>query len=246
MNSNLKIAQISDIHIGPTDAPFQNIDVRANFLRGLESIRQWKPDLLIISGDIAADEGELTAYLWVRSVMASYDQPYLYMAGNHDDVDVMHKVLHLSDYYQNGMFYYKHEICGKTLLLLDSSKDYLPEVQLKWMVENANDTQKEVVLFIHHPPALCGSLFMDSLYPLRNIEETHRYLEKCPNIQSIFTGHYHTEKEVNILGKNVYICPSTMMQISCEHKHFQIDHLRPGWRKIEWSDAGIRTEVQYY
>jgi len=100
-------------------------------------------------------------------------------------------------------------------------------------------------VFMHHPPAICGCLFMDTKYPLKNIDEVRKSLKKVPNLHNIFVGHYHTEKFIVQDGKNIHLTPSTMMQIDTRTPNFRMEHVRPGWRIIDWYDGRMDTEVHY-
>jgi Icc protein len=102
-----------------------------------------------------------------------------------------------------------------------------------------------VLLFVHHPPLLCGCQFMDSHYPLQNREEVWTQLQCLPAIEHIFCGHYHTDTTVVRDGKQIHVTPSTMMQIDRDTPTFAIAHTRPGWRIIEWSTRKVHTYVEY-
>lgn len=246
MNSAMiRIAQISDIHIGGTAEPVQGIDVRGNFLKVLKAIDVKNIDLVVLSGDLAAEEGEEGAYEWVSGIMANFPIPWVVMGGNHDHVSAMAKYFDLGKDLKNGLLYFKREIKGRTLFFLDSSHNFLQTEQLDWLYKEASSIQEEVLLFIHHPPALCSCLFMDTRHPLRNIEETRSTLRSLPNIHSIFVGHYHTEKLIVQDFKNIHLTPSTMMQIDTHSVGFHMEHVRPGWRIIEWGMDRLETEVHY-
>lgn len=241
----IRIAQISDIHIGGTDLPVQDIDVRANFLKALRAIDENQVDLIVLSGDLAAEDGEEGAYAWVAEVMAPYKVPWVVMGGNHDRVDQMAKYFDIAQDLKNGLLYFQRTIKGRHLFFLDSSHNVVHSEQLQWLYKEVSAIPSEVLLFIHHPPALCSCLFMDTHHPLHNIEEVRATLRSLPNIHSIFVGHYHTDKLIVQDFKNIHLTPSTMMQIDTHSPGFRMEHVRPGWRTIEWSLDRLETEVHY-
>lgn len=241
----IRIAQISDIHIGGSPDPVQDIDVRTNFLQVLQAVTQMEIDLLVLSGDLAAEEGEPGAYQWVQETMHDFPVPWVVMGGNHDQVSTMAQYLDIQDDLKNGLLYFQREVKGRHLFFLDSSQNVIQTEQLDWLYQQVSAIPHEVLLFIHHPPALCGCHFMDERHPLRNIEPVRETLRSLPNIHNIFVGHYHTEKLVVQDYKNIHLTPSTMMQIDTHAPSFRMEHVRPGWRIIDWGLDRMDTEVHY-
>lgn len=245
LNDLVKIAQISDIHIGPDTSLVQGIDVRANFLNTLDIVQSNDIDLIVLSGDIAVDEAEAEAYAWVAQVLENVKKPWVIMAGNHDDISVMNRYLHIADDVVDNMLFFKRVIKGRHIFFLDSSTNQVQTAQLDWLKREAANIKEEIMLFMHHPPAICGCNFMDTKYPLRNIDEVRAAFSEINNLNHIFVGHYHTEKFIVQDGKNIHLTPSTMMQIDVNEPEFKIEHVSPGWRYISWSGSRMDTEVHY-
>jgi len=245
IDDRIRIAQLSDIHVGPTEDLVQNIDVRANFIKALDAIRGKSIDVVVISGDVAADHAEPGAYEWVSQIMSKYPIPYVVMGGNHDKISTMSKYFELGSDLKNGMLYFKRELKGHHLFFLDSSTNEVQTEQLSWLEKEAAKVPGEVLVFMHHPPAICGCKFMDAKYPLNNIDEVRACFRKIPNLHNIFVGHYHTEKFLVQDGKNIHLTPSTFMQIDTRTTGFRMEHASPGWRIIDWSDGRLDTEVHY-
>jgi Icc protein len=246
-NNKLIIAQVTDMHIGATDNPYRGIPVRQQFVDVLQEVAKRPLDLLVLSGDLAAVAGEPEAYAWIRQVLATFPYPYVIMAGNHDHLGRMLKTFEVpaSDVVEE-MLCFSRTIKGRQLLFLDSSSYQLPPQQLDWLrAQLTTGGQKEVLLFIHHPPLLCDCRFMDERYPLQNIDEVWPVLVQLSQIKHIFCGHYHTEKTVVKAGKSVHLTPSTIFQIDTQSPYFVMKHTRPGWRMIEWQGSRVRTYVEY-
>lgn len=241
----LRIAQVSDIHIGPTDEPVQGIDVRNNFLKTLEAILEKDVDYVVFSGDIAADKAEPEAYQWVAEKLKDFPIQWDIMGGNHDKIEIMSPFFDIQSDIHHNMLYYHRQINHVNMVFLDSSTDFVQQEQLQWLKQTCSKIDHEVLMFMHHPPTLSGCLFMDTKYPLKNIDEVRQTLKTIPNIQNIFVGHYHTEKFLILDGKNIHLTPSTMMQIDTRTPGFKMEHTRPGWRYINFSDGRLETEVHY-
>lgn len=246
-NDNLVIAQVSDIHIGPTEATYRGIDVRQQFLAVLHILASKPLDLLVLSGDLAAYSGEIEAYLWIKQALASLPYPYVVMAGNHDNVAHLSKVFELSqdDILADGSLCFSRVVRQRRLLFLDSSLNQVSKAQLDWLQAQLEQEQQQVLVFIHHPPWLCGCQFMDSCYPLENRESVWPILAQFASIQHIFCGHYHTEKTMLHQGKSIHIAPATTFQINPDAPQFRIAHTRPGWRLIQWQAEQVHTDVDY-
>lgn len=240
------IAQVTDIHINATDEVYRNINVRQNFINVLQSLEKKKIDLLVLSGDLAASDGEIESYQWIQKTLATFPYPYVVMAGNHDRVEVMTQVFDIpAKDVQKNMLYFSRRVHGHRLLFLDTSSYILPKEQLIWLYQQLYQSDEPILLFIHHPPLLCDCQFMDSFYPLGNIAETWEILQQLEVIKHIFCGHYHTDKILKSGGKTIYLTPSTMLQIGTELNKFVVEHTRPGWRIIEWDNVQLNTYVEY-
>jgi Icc protein len=242
----LRIAQVSDIHIGPDDITYNGIDVRRNFLLALRDVIAWGPDVLVISGDLALDVGEPEAYKWIAAQIRDLPFPVIPMSGNHDAVERLVKSLQAEDFVQNEMMYFRRDLLGYPVFFLDSEPDSVDPLQLEWLMEGALDLDRPALLFMHHPPCYCDHQFMDRKYPLHNITEVQKVLKDLPVIKHVFCGHYHFAKQVQIPGGPlVHVCPATQMQISPDSKEFEVERYEPGWRSIEWDGQCLVTQVHY-
>ena len=128
----IRIGQVSDIHIGEDDGFVQGIDVRANFESALKSTSMKDIDLLVLSGDLANEDGEEGAYKYVADLLKNCSVPVCVIPGNHDRLDVMHKYFDLEGKVRNGECYYRYDICGRTLFFLDSGCGTVSKDQLDW------------------------------------------------------------------------------------------------------------------
>jgi len=245
-NTKLLIAQISDMHIGLADTLVRGVNVRQQFLDVLQVLAKKKLDVLILSGDLAATDGDLEIYQWIKQTLSDFPYPYIIMAGNHDDVKIMSQVFDFQENdISNDMLYFKRTLKNKKIYFLDSQPHRVATEQLDWLREQLIDSKEEVFLFMHHPPLLCNCEFMDKKHSLRNIDEVWPLLESLKPIKHIFCGHYHTEKLIVKNDKFVHITPSTMLQIDTETCKFSVESTQAGWRIIESQDNDLITYVEY-
>ena len=246
MSDNLVIAQVSDMHIGASDVLFKGINARQQLIKVLKVLAKKPLDLLVCTGDLAALEGEPEAYAWLKHLLSDFPHPYLLMAGNHDHVGRMQSIFEIPDKnITEGLLYFSRVIKTTRLLFLDSTSYRIPRQQLDWLHNELSVHTEPALLFIHHPPLLCGCQFMDERYPLQNRDELWQELVQFPQVEHIFCGHYHTDKIVSKNDKFIYLTPSTVFQIDTENDTFLIDHTKPGWRMIEWENNYMQTYVDY-
>jgi len=243
----VKIAQLTDLHIGREGEDTYGVDGRANFLRCLEEIKIWQPDLLVITGDLCFSQGDVEVYTWLAGHFQALPFPFRVIGGNHDDVPLMAGVLGIPQVLQEGYLYYEEyrEEDALQLIYLDTASHSLSANQIRWLERVLVEREADLrLLFMHHPPLLYSrSGFMDSKHALRNGEEVLPVLKR-QSIQ-VFCGHYHAEKGLHQPPLSVFITPSTFLQIDLDKPDFTVDHYRPAWRKIETEGSFLKTEVRY-
>ena len=81
----MKIAQLTDLHIGRAGSPTFQTDVRGNFLNVLALLRQADPDYLVVTGDLCFRDPDPDVCHWVRAQLEGLALPYDLISGNHDD-----------------------------------------------------------------------------------------------------------------------------------------------------------------
>lgn len=244
MNISYKIVHITDLHISEDGSPVRDIDVRGNFLAVLESAGRFMPDLVVLGGDLAAEEGELGAYYWIKEVLTDISIPYVIVPGNHDVLLNLDEVFDIKDSLQQSWdFIWQND--DLVIIGLDSSKGEISNQQLHWLHKSFKSLEKDALLFMHHPPIDCGCAFMDTNYPLFNRKDVFHLISDCSQVAAVFCGHYHTEKTVIRENKQIYLTPATMMQMSQTSSSYEVDSLRPGWRLIEWTASKLSTRVIY-
>ncbi|ALG67514.1 metallophosphoesterase [Beggiatoa leptomitoformis] len=243
--SVLRIAQLTDLHIGTDKSLLQGVDVYQQVLSVLAVLEKKPLDLLVLSGDLALSHGEPEAYQWLADTLANFPIPYVVMAGNHDVVTTMNDYFAIQADIHDQQLYFSRVVNGHSLFFLDTSSYHLPQQQQAWLAATLArmDKSQQALLFMHHPPVLCGCSFMDNRYSLKNIPETWHILRQQAQIQHIFCGHYHTDKTLSYEGKQIYLTPSAMLQIDRDNPDFQIAHTRAGWREIEWDGEQVKTQV---
>ena len=241
----MRIAHITDMHITENGGRLRDVDVRGNFRTAWENLLTYQPDVIVLGGDLAAENGERGSYIWLKTLLKSTNIPAYPIAGNHDNADLI-KSIFLGHLVIEGPFLdYTVEFKGHTFIFLDTAAAYVSDEQIEWLRAVASKIRGNPILFMHHPPCLCHCQFMDLKYPLKNHQEFWKNLKNIPTIKWIFCGHYHTEKVIEIGGKTIFLSPSTFHQISPFHQNYQVDGHPPAFRLIDINNQNCETYVRY-
>lgn len=240
----MKIAVISDLHIGDANERIRDIAVRDNFLKVLIDIKERKVDLLIINGDLVDNPLNKEAYLWIKTHLQALGIPYLVVAGNHDDPQIITRVFNIksqSEWPHGG----RYKIDDINFICLDSSSSVIDSQQLKMLNQELDAAVEFTVLVMHHPPCLMGCTYMDRKYPLKNPDRLSKVIQNRAQLKLILCGHYHTDRMVVQDGLPILITPSTMMQLDSHCDFSRVQSYQAGWRYIEIAGKSIRTETRF-
>lgn len=227
-----KILQITDTHLDETpNTHGHNVYSKLSLVLQ-ETVEKEDFDLIIFSGDIS-DTGCLTAYEWLKKTTQKYDHKIIWMPGNHDDLERMQKVFGFSfrvDIEQDKLTY-QLSLNEINILCLDTSDKSLSARQIDWLI---NATDDNTFIFIHHPPMVCNSPFMDNKHCLQNWTVlTEKLLNIPEKTFRFFCGHYHQESYFAHYNIHIFLTPSTMFQIDRHKPYFEIYHTHSGYRVIE-------------
>lgn len=240
-----KILQITDTHLDEklTTHGYNVYEKLSLILE--QTIEKEDFDLVIFSGDIS-DMGSLKAYQWLSEKTKHFQDKIIWMPGNHDNINTMKQVLKLPFQvnFEENKLNYQLNLAGVNILCLDSSENSLSDPQIDWLIKSTNEN---TITFIHHPPMLCGSAFMDNNYSLKNTDILTEKLLSTPNKTfRFFCGHYHQDSYFFHKNIQIFLTPSTMFQIERHQSHFQISHSQSGYRIIEiFEDKSLKTYTNY-
>ncbi len=242
----MRIAFLTDLHIGAVDEQPQGVNVRQNFLNALEFLVGLKPDCLVLGGDICYATGDPAIYQWVKQQVDKLPFPYYVISGNHDDPTVMSGVFHKDHDLNDGELYYALPLEGRPALFLDSSKGIFSDTQWTWFRDYLLALRdNNVVVFMHHPPLPADAAFMDQKYPFRQSDKFMELVRELPCHVTVVCGHYHIEKVIQRGNLLVLITPSTFYQLRQDTPEFAVDHYEIGIREINLTTHGTNSTVYY-
>lgn len=242
----MRIAFITDLHIGAEGEKPQGVDVRQNFLRALSQLEHIRPNCLVIGGDICYDAPDRAVYSWVKELLSSLPLPYYVISGNHDDSVMMAEVFNKTHDLEAAELYYALPLEGHPALFLDTAKGRLSERQWAWLREYLRALRdSNVLVFMHHPPVLADVEFMDRHYAFQQSEEFTELVRDLPCRVTVVCGHYHVEKVVQRGNLLTLLSPSTFYQMKQDTIEFGVDNYRVGVREINLTTHGLTSTVHY-
>ena len=242
----MRIAFITDPHVGHADEKPMGVDVRQNFLNALAFLAELKPSCLVLGGDLCHDFGDAAIYEWMAEQVAQLPYPCYAVSGNHDDSELLANAFRLSHHLHGSELYYAIPLEGRPALFLDTSRGKMSATQWTWLREFLGALRdSNVLIFMHHPPLPADVRFMDTHYAFDQPDEFMALVRDLPCQVTVVCGHYHVEKIVQRGNILELLSPSTFYQMRPDTTEFTVDHYRVGIREISLTSQGINSEVHY-
>ena len=241
----MRIAQITDVHIGNADDRPHGIDSRAQFHATFEAICATRPDHVILTGDLSYREPNRSQYAWIAEQLSAIPCPVAILAGNHDSQEILSGIFKTHYHPATNEIYWDTIWDATHVFFLDTARGIMSETQYAWFAEGLRNTGERTMIFMHHPPIYCGVPHMDEQYAFREIPRIQELLQSVQTQFYIYCGHYHVDREITVANQQVHITPSTYFQLNANQIEFGIDHHRPGFRLISLEPTGIRSETFY-
>lgn len=246
----VKLVQISDSHLfAETNGQHVGVNVYQNLIEVMHAISEINDlDAIIFTGDLTQDHTEQSYYRFTDALAASsISCPVYFLAGNHDDPEVLNDVLSAAGCKNEKLF----SINNWQIALLNSKsatpagyfnvKEHQP--LLGKLAPAANK-----LFFMHHHPVDVG-YFIDR-HHLTNNEEFWKTINAVSNLRAVACGHVHQGATISIgQGHNLvplYTCPATSIQFDPKASTMKALDKGPGYRIFSLYDDGkIGTEVIY-
>lgn len=230
----VRLLQLTDCHIGPDSSEeLLGLNTSESLHDVIDHLREHHPacDLLLTTGDIANNGGART-YLRFLQILASSELNYgafNWLPGNHDSPIDMNEALDVKDMT-------KEVYIGNWLLLLLNTQvpghthGNLVESELNRLDETlANNTDKHVMIFMHHQPVPVGSAWVDT-QKVRSEYAFFKILDQYTHVRAVVWGHVHQEFAELRNKVQLLATPSTCIQFKANSDDFAVDRLMPGYR----------------
>lgn len=246
-----RILQLTDLHLfASPDELLKGIPTRELLASVIAHIQQSGEsiDHVVVTGDHTHDELPET-YRVVRHFLAPWIDRLWQVPGNHDDRAALRSVFGdrtagVGAERINFRFVAGNWIClGLDTHVPGQVPGRIDAEQVTWIRQQmADDRLTAAVLFMHHPPVLVGSVWLDRI-GLEGKELVQELLLQEPRIRLVCCGHVHHESTHQIGNAMVVTTPSTGLQFSPLGDVATFLKAPPGYRMIELHDDGCTTRV---
>lgn len=215
------LVHITDTHIiPPGELLYGSTDTAAHLRECVRQINcmQPKPDIVLITGDLVEKPDKACYEHFIRLIDA-LEMPTYVIPGNHDDPDAMAVAFADTPYFPvtDNTFQYAIDYLPFSILALNSHAegselpDFNPQ-RLGWLQEQLDQTDKPVLIAIHHPPMMTGIELIDMggtdwFQGLKSVLAGHG------KTKLVICGHCHTDLCGHIGQVPVYMAAATSHQL---------------------------------
>jgi 3',5'-cyclic AMP phosphodiesterase CpdA len=215
----MKIAQISDLHMGAEGRTLGIVDAASKLEKLVSHINGLQPDLVLVSGDIA-HEGSVAETTRAAALLADLTAPYYLTPGNHDTRSALQTAIPAAALPAREAGHMSYYIEAETLriIALDSSDPDAPHGRIcaaraAWLEAALAASDTPTLIFMHHPPIKFAVEETDKP-PMEGANLLAKVVARHPQIERILCGHIHLMAQALWHGRLVMTAPSLGMRLS--------------------------------
>jgi len=245
MSNTIRIAQITDCHLpADPDKTYRGIYPYANLERLLDKVIDWKPDLLLATGDLSED-GSPASYGALQQFFRPLQIPVLALPGNHDEAGLLDKNFPGSPV--NNVQVSTHD--SWQIIRLNSCLPGKPHGELG--AESLDGLKKALkqgtgrprVLAVHHQPLEVGSPWIDK-YRMFGPEAFLELIDQHEDIKAVVWGHVHQVFDQRRNSTAMLGSPSSAINSLPGASKFTPDPAGPAFRWLELGEGGaLKTGI---
>ncbi len=245
----LKILQITDMHILPeADETLMGVNTDESFAAVLnQAFRQHQHfDLILLTGDLAQTPTP-KSYQRIINRLKAYNTACLCLPGNHDDTEVMNKVMNngnISSAKANKIENW--QIICLNSQIPGSADGALSPAELEFLTRQLEKhSTTPTLIAVHHNclPTECS--WLDTMM-IKNSEEFLHIIRQHSQVKLVSTGHIHQEMKRKYHNIPILGTPASCFQFKRESSQFAIDNKPPGYRVLNLeNDGSFSTQVYW-
>jgi 3',5'-cyclic AMP phosphodiesterase CpdA len=241
-DERLLIAQITDLHLGfdqgnPDEFNRRRLD---RTLRALVAMVP-RPDLLLITGDLAEEGDDEVSYARLKEALAGLPFPVFMAMGNHDSRDAFRRAFPNAPAAEDGFVHYAIDDLPLRILVLDTLEPGrhgggFCETRADWLSARlAEAPDRPTLIVLHHPPIETGLSWMTENPEAGWTRRLETIVAAQGNVVAMIAGHLHRPVITQWAGTTLAVCPSTAPQVALDLE--PIDPERPDGRPMIVADA---------
>lgn len=245
------IAHVSDLHVGANEAA----EGRARAVVGHLAAMDPRPDLLLVSGDVA-DHGTPQEYAVARDVLSAWPGPLVVCTGNHDRREAFARGL--LDREADGPVESEVVVGGVRLVVLDSlvpapegervDHGELSSASLARLQSRLSADATPTLVVFHHPPAGLGLPALEDI-SLTNDDAYAAIVARHPQVVATLVGHSHTATASMLGGRPLLVGGGVVSLLQVEGEpgppvrwdgpamvafhHVEPDRITTHWRPVD-------------
>lgn len=240
------IAQFSDCHLfSDKKAKHFGANVWQNFTRVLTDIaRRNTIDCAVFTGDLTQDHSEVSYQYFVEAIVqAKFIIPVYFLAGNHDDKQMLAKYLTAPTFHTDNII--RHDFWQ--IQLVDSKSEtpsgLISEIALEELAQRIEKDKFQLLMMHHHPVDIGYYIDKHGLMNQQGFWQAINQLNAVNmNIKAIACGHVHRASQLFKDQVDIYTCPATSVQFGDTKE--EMASIAPSYRLLYLNDNGtIATEV---
>lgn len=242
MTPPFTLLQISDCHLlADARGEYRGQHPDQGLQRLIPAMRAFKPDGLVLTGDVAED-GSAEAYHRAIEYVGDLAPKRAVIPGNHDEPELMSQVFSAAGFDQCRVCQWG----GWAIALIDSTLANDPAGALSpdqyQVLANAQALGLPTVVLIHHPPVSVGSPWIDR-YALKDPEAFIEALDPA-TVKAVGFGHVHQVYSEHHCGIQFLSAPASSVNAQPEMARFTPDPTGPKarWYRL-WPDGRWATGI---
>ncbi len=210
------IAQFSDSHLfADKSAKHYGANVWQNLVSVLlDMAKRDDIDSIVFTGDLTQDHSELSYRYFADAVKtANFKVPVHFLAGNHDDKELLTKYLiapaFKKDKTINNDYWQVQLIDSKS----STPSGLVNQESLQSLTQHIAKSKFQLIMMHHHPVDIGYYIDKHGLLNQDEFWQTITQLnESGLNIKAIACGHVHRASQLSKHQVDIYTCPATAMQ----------------------------------
>jgi Icc protein len=167
------------------------------------------------------------------------------LPGNHDDFDLMQRVLNTAIVSCRRQTLLENwQIICLNSQIIGSAGGRLAKDEILLLKQCLSEyPNHHTLIAVHHHCLPTESAWMDTM-TIENHQEFLLIVEQHPQVKAITTGHIHQLMDTTVASIRVLGTPSTCFQFAPKSEKFGIDSNTPGYRVIHlYADGRIESDI---